>query len=759
MSCSQLLRQACVNVLMLLACAVPFTPTRGAAASDTAASAQGASSAGQLEEIIVTAQKRSERLQDVPVPVTVLNVDTLAEGNQNRLQDYFATVPGLSLNQGGQGGGSQQSLAIRGVSTGSYTNPTVGVTIDDTPYGSSTALGFGSLAFPDIDPSDLERIEVLRGPQGTLYGASSIGGLVKFVTKDPSTDALSGHVQVLEDSVQHGDFGYGVRAMVNVPLSDSIAMRVSGFTRQDPGYVDNVITGQHDVNQVDVYGGHLAVLWRPSDTVSLKISALLQNIDGYGNSAVDTNGSFQPVYGDLHQARMPGTEQYDSRVRLYTATLTAKWAGLDFISISGYGDNQYSINSDNSAGYGYLAEQYFGVSGSATPNFYDTKKFSQEFRLSSASGGTLEWLAGAFYTHESSASNVAFLANNPATGASVGEVIDFDDPTTLSEYALFGDLTVHVTNRLDVQLGGRESKDRQVYNETDSGIAVPDFYFSPSPFVNQTERTNGNAFTYLVTPRFRISPDLMIYTRFTSGYRVGGDNVNAVVGHVPSSFLPDTTNNYEFGVKGDLFDRALTFDASAYYIDWKRIQIQLLNPATFSLYTANGGSAKSQGLELSVQARPTRGLTIAAVASVNDAELTQNLPPSSTAYGLAGYRLPYSSRFSGSFSVDQNIARMGQWTGFIGGSLAYVGAREGSFSTTSTQVRLLYPAYSTINLHIGARSDLWTVNLLVNNAANKRGIVGGGQVSGIDGPGEPGASATAFYIQPRTVGLTVSRDF
>lgn len=767
MSRSQLLRHAYVHALgTLLASALPFTPARGAAAdsgaaavSGTAASAQGASDANPLEEVIVTAQKRSERLQDVPVPVTALNADTLAESNQSRLQDYFATIPGLSLNQGGQGGGSQQSLAIRGITTGALTNPTVGVTIDDTPYGSSTFLGFGSLVYPDIDPSDLERIEVLRGPQGTLYGASSIGGLVKFVTKDPSTDALSGHVQVLGDNVAHGDFGYGVRAMVNVPLSDSLAMRVSGFTRRDPGYIDNVITGEHDVNRVDVYGGRLALLWRPSDTASLKLSALLQNIDGHGNSAIDTNSSFQPLYGDLEQARMPATEQYHSKVRLYTAILKAKWGGLDFISISGYGDNQYFIDADNSAGYGYLAQQYFGVSGSATPNFYDTKKFSQEFRISSASGQTLEWLAGAFYTHESSESNVAFLANNPATGAAVGEVIDFDYPTTVAEYALFGDLTAHITERFDVQLGGRESKDRQVYNETDSGIATPAFYFSPSPFINQTERTDGQAFTYLVTPRLRISPDLMLYARFTSGYRVGGNNVNAVVGDVPSSFRPDTTNNYELGVKGDLFDRVLTFDASVYYIDWKRIQIQILNPATFSIYTANGGSAKSQGVELSVQARPTRGLRIAAAASVNDAELTQNLPPASTAFGLKGNRLPYSSRFSGSISVDQDIVRTGRWTGFVGASLAYVGAREAVFSPNSTQARLLYPAYADMGLHIGARDELWTVNLYVNNAANKRGVVGGGDSVGIDGPGEPGACCTAVYIQPRTVGLTVSRDF
>jgi outer membrane receptor protein involved in Fe transport len=162
---------------------------------------------------------------------------------------------------------SFQQLSIRGIMSGLYTNPTVGITVDDVPYGSSTFLGGGGgTVMPDIDPADLARIEVLRGPQGTLYGASSMGGLLKFVTVDPSTDGVSGRIEGGINSVYNGaELGYGARGSVNVPLGDVLAVRVSAFSRQDPGYVDNVQSGQRGVNKTDVDGGRLSALWRPSD--------------------------------------------------------------------------------------------------------------------------------------------------------------------------------------------------------------------------------------------------------------------------------------------------------------------------------------------------------------------------------------------------------------------------------------------------------------------------------------------------------------
>ena len=240
------------------------TTNPSASNQDSSAASSGSETAG-LSEIIVTAEKRSERIQDVPVPVTALDASQLTENSQVRFEDYYTSVPGLSFAPNEQ----NNFLAIRGISTGGYSNPTVGIVIDDVPFGGSTAQGGGQV-MPDIDPGDLARVEVLRGPQGTLYGASSMGGLLKFVTIDPSTDAVSGRVQAgVSDVHNAGQPGYSVRASVNVPLNDTLAMSASAFTRVDPGYIDNPVYHLDGVNETKVMGGRLALLWLPSDVVTV----------------------------------------------------------------------------------------------------------------------------------------------------------------------------------------------------------------------------------------------------------------------------------------------------------------------------------------------------------------------------------------------------------------------------------------------------------------------------------------------------------
>ena len=699
--------------------------------------------AQSLQEVVVTAQKKSQRLLDVPVPVSVLDTADLSANGQSRLQDYFAQVPGLSLTT--NNGGGWQTLAIRGVTTGVVANPTVGIMIDDVPFGSSTSLGNGSVLIPDIDPGDLARIEVLKGPQGTLYGADSMGGLVKFVTLDPTTDRLSGRVEVLGDHVDQGESGYAVRGAANVPLADDLAFRASGFVRRDPGYVDNVLTNQNNSNRANVYGGLISALWRPSDALSLKIDVLLQNTYGDGTPAIDAtldpNGYLHPIYGYQKQARLRGTEQYYTTIRLYSATMKAKIGSLDFTSITGYGDNKNLDVSDYTSLYGTPSDGLF---------FSPTRKLTQEVRLSSSGGRTLDWLAGAFYTHENSPVDLPSNDVDPTTGAQTGLLIDYYYPSTLTEYALFGDVTFHITDRLDLQIGGRESKNRQTSNETDTGPLVPAYDGFPSPFVYPTERTSGSAFTYLFTPEFKISRNFMVYARLTSGYRLGGPNLGAVVYNLPVQYAPDKTTNWELGTKGSFFDGALTLDASAYYIDWKQIQIILTLPN--GRYNANGGNAKSQGLEFTMQARPARGLTISANASLNDARLTQNLPPASTAFGYSGERLPYSEPYSGSLSVDQEWPLVRAWVGFVGGRVSYVGAREGEFRLSLSVPRIHFPAYTEEDLRFGVRDGSWVVNLFVNNVSNVHGMVGGG--------GNYAQSAyNIFYVQPRTLGLSLVKSF
>src|SRR6201986_347376 len=250
------------KAVLLASSAIVAVLAQSAARADTA-NPQG------IETVTVTAEKRVEPLLNVPVPVTVVDPSSLVSNGQPNLKDWYTSVPGLSFSPQGRENNAF-NLSIRGITTGGATNPTVSVLIDDMPFGSST-LGPGGIK-PDIDPGDLERIEVLRGPQGTLYGDNSMGGLVKSVTKDPSTDGYSGRLEVGTEYIQNGDGpGYDVRGAVNVPLDDETALRVSGYTTQDPGYIDNPVYHIRGVNRDNADGLRASVLWTPQSNVSLKL--------------------------------------------------------------------------------------------------------------------------------------------------------------------------------------------------------------------------------------------------------------------------------------------------------------------------------------------------------------------------------------------------------------------------------------------------------------------------------------------------------
>jgi len=689
----------------------------------------------QLEEIVVSAQKRDERLQDVPVPVTAVSANALISSNQLRIQDYSSRVPGLNVVTNEYGA---PQIAIRGITTGGFTNPTVGIVIDDVPYGASSVLAYGQ-EVPYVDPSDLARVEVLRGPQGTLYGAGSIGGLVKYVTIDPSTDKVSGEIQAGTSGVMNGaEAGYNFRGSVNVPITNTVAVRASAFTRRDPGYIDNVLTGERGVNRGDADGARLSGLWQPSESLSVKLSALVQRTRTYGSSDVDV----EPGLGVLQQSNVRGVGGYDRTVQAYSATLSTKIGLADLKSVSGYSRSSSYDSLDYSPSFGALTQKQFGVEGAPILDHLNTSKFTEEVRLSMPLGPQVDWLLGAFYDHESSRGIEDILAAVPLTGAIVGSWVNINFPSTFEEIAGFTDFTFHITDRFDIQLGGRESHNHQTYMQTFLGPYTA-LLGKSSPYLDAEVGTGDSSFTYLVTPEYKLSTNLMIYARLASGYRPGGPNFG-----LKPHYGPDTTKNYEIGFKGAVLDRVLSFDASLYYIQWNDIQVEFYDPGSASDFFVNEGKAKSQGAELSVQAAPLTGLTIGTWLAFNDAVLTQNFPTTSATYGQSGDRLPYGSRFSANFSVDQEIP-FGSVTGFAGAAVSYVGEREGNF--TAIPQRQVFPGYAKVDARAGAKYNLWEVDAFVNNVTDRRGTLSGGLGTFVP---------VAFdYIQPRMYGVSVTRRF
>jgi outer membrane receptor protein involved in Fe transport len=690
------------------------------------------------EDIVVTAQKREERLLDVPVPVTALQGAALVNSNQLRLQDYYTKVPGLAFTSGNRG---EAFIAVRGITTTPFGNPTVGVMIDDVPFG-ATLSGGGGLITPDMDPSDLARVEVLKGPQGTLYGVSSLGGLIKFVTVDPDPGRFSGRVSAGVDTIKGSeDIGYSFRGAVNVPLGDTAALRLSGFTRTEPGYVDNVTTGQEDVNEFTSRGGRAALLWRPTDGVRVKLSALLQTRKSDGSSLV----FLTPVLGDLEQSYLRGSGWYRTKAQVYSANISADiGGGATLTSLTGYNINRIQDSVDTSAFFRGQALANFGVEGAPIVEDFDTSKISQELRLDAPITDSIDLLVGGFYTREKSRQFSDTVAVNTNSGAQVGMLKHVDIRQRYKEYALFGDVTFRLTDRFDIQLGARQSWNRQDHAQVDTGPTVP----GGISIVPRTE-IKETPFTYLVTPRFRISDDVMVYARFASGYRAGGVNPTFAQGFdVPPGWDADTTNNYEIGAKGRLFDRLLTFDLSVFQIDWKDIQLQYVSPALVA-FRSNGSGARSRGLEFSTEVKPTEGLTLAGNFSWSDAELTEALGAATRLVGNAGDRLPFSSRFTGSFSIDQRFVIGEDAALTFGGTLAHVGARFGLFQ--ATPVRQRYPGYTQLDLRVGLDYGDWNANVFATNVTDKRGLLGGGRGA---------INANSFTIvQPRTIGLSVGRNF
>ncbi|WP_288416853.1 TonB-dependent receptor [uncultured Novosphingobium sp.] len=700
-------------------------------------------------DIIVTAQKREERLQDVPVPVTAVTASALLEQNQLKAQDFFSSVPGLNL----QFQNNRANLSIRGITTGPATgNPVVGYTIDDVPYGSSAGLAglFGSA--PDLDPSELARIEVLRGPQGTLYGASSMGGLVKYVTVDPSTEGFSGVVGAGLNTIRGsgGDVGYNVRGAANVPVTETVAVRASAFTREDPGYIDNIVTGRDNVNKVRVTGGRLSALWKPSSDFSLKLSALIQERKIFGSSDVDSSTGSR-----YKQTNQFGTGPSEWKNQSYSAVINASLGNSTLTSLTGYSiSDNYDTVDFSAAALTALWPDVYGnpqVTRWATTlrQEYRVKKFSQEVRVSTPITDDIDWIVGGFFTKEATKYAIITFATDATNGDVYGLPIVWRDNLTFKEYAGFTNLSVRLSDRFDLQGGLRYSENKQRLHHREFT------FFGPPEGLFSTPSSKGHALTYHFTPRFKISRDHMIYGRIASGYRPGGPNATCDVG-IPCSYRPDKTVNYEVGAKGDLFDRSLSYDISLYLIDWKDIQVTQVAPSGTFNYNANANRARSRGVEASFEARPTEGLTLTAWGAYTDATLREDFTALSAVYAAKGDRLPYSSRWSGRVSANQEIPLSDTVTGFANLAVSYVGLRKGEFVPSAAQaaLRQTYPAYTQSDLNGGFKGDTWRVNLFIQNLTNKRGFTGGGF-----------NNQTTFnplwfnYTQPRTLGVNVEKTF
>lgn len=714
--------------------------------------AGSSTAATDLNAVVVTANKRSERLQDVPMAVSALGGSQLERESALSFADYAARVPGLNLISSGAG---QTQLVLRGITSGSgQQSASVGTYVDDVPYGSSTIYSIGGVLTPDIDPADLQRIEVLRGPQGTLYGSNTLGGLVKFVTTPPDTTRASARIRVDASSVAGGDTGFGTHAMFNIPLAeDRLGLRVNAYHRTDPGYIDNVASGRADVNGATVSGTRAQLLWTPTDKLSLRLSALAQNLDsdGLANGGVDVDpATLRPIYGDLRHDHPPGTGMFKVKYRLYAASLDADLGWARLVSTSSYSTLGKNSNTDITQVEGPQLNPYLGIpnGGYSLLNPIALEKVTQELRLQSPEQQTWEWRTGLFYTHEHSSNRQSVPAFDATTGVPIAlPQLGYINvgPASFTEWAGYGDLTWHATSRLSVLVGARYSSDRTAYTQSGDGLLAGGV---PARF---TIRGSDHPFTYLVNPSYKFSDDMMAYARIASGFHPGGPNVGVPPGlGAPLTFNPDKLVSYELGLKSSLLDKRMSIDVAAFYIDWSQIQLSV-STGGFA-FLGNGGKARSRGVEAEWQYRPVHGLLLSANASWTDATLTADTPPG--LYGYKGDRLPYVPKWNANLGIDYDFPLAGGWSAFVGGSYRFIGERQSDFNAEPGP-RLQIPRYELLDLRAGINYDNWTFKAYIKNLTNRRGIASIGAES-IDPNASPFAAA---YVTPRTVGLSASVDF
>ena len=726
--------------LTMLGIAATVLSQQGAAADTTTSSADST----VLETIVVTAQKREEPLKDIPMSVTALGGDRLDDLQARDFSDYAALVPGLSLNTAQPG---QTRLTLRGQNAGGV-GSTVAVYLDESPFGSSTALLNGAINTGDFDTYDMQRIEVLRGPQGTLYGANSEGGLLKFVTNAPELGKFSVGGELGWESVDHGGSDGIVHALVNVPLGDKVALRVSGFYQGVPGYVDNPASGAKNLNDGDKYGGRASLLFAPSGDVSVRLTAATQTSKYDGTNLVDVDPvTLQPTFGDLTQERVVA-EPSEFKYQNYALDFDWNLGAFRLVSITSYGKLDTNAVTDATPVYGFFGGLLFGgTPGAPLVGENDLTKFTQEIRLTSQPSDHLDWQVGGYYTHEDASLVQNLNATAVPGGAYLGNIIFVDLESTYKEVAAFGDVTFHIGPQFDVQLGGRWSKNDQVADQTtgfNPGFGIP---------VSVDHGTSsGNVWTYSLAPSLHVTPNTMAYARLATGYRPGGPNAlppNAPPS-VPRQYNSDTTTNVELGIRSTQLDGSLSLDVAFFHVDWKDIQLltQVLN---FGI-NANGGGAHSQGVEWTFGYIPVHGLTLQWTGAYTDATLTTAAPALNA---NVGDPLPYAPQWTTNLDGQYQWAAFADYQGFFGANLSYVDGRSSDFSSSATtpagQKNL--PSYDTWGLRLGFENARYRLSLYGKNLSDARGITNFIAASA----NAPYSSVTV--IQPRTWGLSLSAKF
>ena len=713
-----------------------------------------------LQEIVVSANRLGdESVQKIPMAISVISPAALDAKGLSGISDFVGQLPSVNMQSVSPG---ENVIDMRGLVTNEV-DPTnaqerslVALYLDDSSIGLE---GFN----PDLHVYDLERVEVIRGPQGTLYGAGSMAGTIRLITKKPDPTAFLGDADLSVSQTQHGGTNTSIRGMVNLPLiDDKLAARLVLYRSDDSGYIDNVELGRRDANPAYATQGRLAVRWLPSDTFTLDVSALFARLNAQGRNTV-----YPQLGAYTYESLTP--EPLSDDFKLYNVTADWDLSFAHLISSSSY--TQRKIAED--ASFESL-DEYLITPGVRLPagnvDENDLHEFQQELRLVSRPDQPLRWIAGAYFERDSRfyPQNLVSPGFDSAFGAEIG------DPTFNSQsaygtpapdtpfygtinlverqFALFGEATYSILPRLDLTLGARYFNFKDDFDLYFTGVAGA---IAPG----EPDTGNGQQRSTGVNPRgvltFKVNDQVIVYGEAARGFRYGGVNEPAPVifcandlealglKESPPSFGPDHLWSYTLGEKGTFAEGRWTMNVDAFYIDWDDVQTQHLLTCGYS-FAQNAGKITSQGLEWDSKVRATSALTLGLSGSYTDATADGpivNLGASS------GDRAPFFPRNIVTASADYDIP-LPQGKIEISADYTYRSRAFTDFSPAAFDYTVI-PSSVVLNGSIGYVTDRWSLSVFGTNLTNNH------LVSIVDvntnGPFQPGN--LEYWGRPRTIGV------
>ena len=693
-----------------------------AAGGMTQAVAQGGEAAtGQsaIDEIIVTATKREEKLIDVPISIAVLTGEKIENAGIQNITDLSYAIPNLSVWERGPG---LQTITIRGVGNQRGSSSLVGIYLDDMPASS----------FPDsqldLQAIDLERVEVLRGPQGTLYGQGSVGGTVRFITKQPSYDGVSGSIGTSSYHTQKGGWSEELTGILNAPVIDDVlAFRLAASYKNKDGWIDQPAINAKDINDSELTNIRLRGIWQASENSIVHFSAIRHRNDGGGTNIVNLD----PVSESLHQVAVDPTlspsftDDYD----IYNVSVNFDLGFATLKSLSSYIDIEKQLNAGISNFLFFSFAPTTLVEGLVGEQLQQGEIFTQEISLGSDTG-PLDWTVGVFYS-DSERHTAAYDFELAFGGVVINTVpVASDDFRFSKSTAFFGDLSYEFTDRLTIGIGTRYFEDDRDFKGI--GLALAETF------------DNLSSKVYL---SYALSNDASLYASISEGFRSGGFNDSAGVlnGGAPS-YDPEDLTSYELGVKSVLLDKTLSAEVAIYFSEYNDYQALAADLISGGSSIFNVGEAEIKGIELNIQWLVSEQLSIGLSGNVTDAEITKVTGTSPTQF--VGDPLDYVP----DYNYSLNFEYTGNWTDTIPGFIRLDYNVQGENGTSSRNSGFVQDvAYSgtisLLNAHVGLELGGLAVELFGKNLLNEDDLT------------TASIARTGPQERPRTFGIKLDYDF